>query len=139
MNLYLDLFQIDEHPQDYMKSLGITYEHATPQSISEQWWFWNCSNVPEPLPGPLYVLKKEPKEAIGHGLSPSLAEKLTKYSQSDFKKLCQLLYVRLVDSNTLLGYLHSKGLIDSNDEDVITANRDLLANVKNKLMDSSHV
>lgn len=57
------------HPQKIMKDLGIEYQHATPQSLYEQWWFWNCENIPEPLPEYLSILKLEPIEAIGYGLS----------------------------------------------------------------------
>lgn len=37
------------HPQEKMNELGIKYEHSTPQSIGDCWWFWNCSNIPNPL------------------------------------------------------------------------------------------
>jgi len=38
------------HPQKVMRELGITYTHAIPQSLGDQWWFANCKNVPEVLP-----------------------------------------------------------------------------------------
>ena len=79
MNLSLDLYAtyaLNLHAQDYMKQLGITYEHATPQSIADCWWFWNCENVPNPLPYGLSVLKIKPSQAIGYGLSKEIAEKL---------------------------------------------------------------
>jgi hypothetical protein len=38
------------HPQKRMKDLGITYVAATPQSVADQWWFWGCDNLPNPLP-----------------------------------------------------------------------------------------
>lgn len=41
---------INKHAQKVMKSLGIEYGGATPQSMGDQWWFWNCTNVPTPLP-----------------------------------------------------------------------------------------
>ena len=44
-----------EHPQKVMKELEITYQHATPQIIRDQWWFWNCENIPEQLPPYLEV------------------------------------------------------------------------------------
>lgn len=59
----------DEHPQVVMKQLGITYQHATPQSIADQWWFWNCENIPDPLPVYITILDVNPFDAIGHGLS----------------------------------------------------------------------
>lgn len=38
------------HPQAVMKSLGITYAHAVPQSLGDQWWFLDCENIPAALP-----------------------------------------------------------------------------------------
>jgi len=49
------------HPQLAMKELGITYTHSTPQSIVDQWWFWNCENLPASLPPFLEELKKDPE------------------------------------------------------------------------------
>ncbi len=63
------------HPQEVMRALGITYEHATPQSIADQWWFWNCGNVPAELPMFLSPLTIKPHDAIGNGLSKEYADK----------------------------------------------------------------
>ena len=68
-----------EHPQKVMKELGITYQHATPQSMGDQWWFWNCENIPEPLPLFLEVADLNPMECIGFGLSKEDAEKIRDY------------------------------------------------------------
>ncbi len=62
------------HPQEIMKRLGITYQHATPQSLGDQWWFWNCENIPEELPPYLEVADWNPMEMIGWGLSKENAE-----------------------------------------------------------------
>ena len=59
-----------------MQSLGITYQHATPQSIADQWWFWNCQNVPETLPKFLSPLTIDPHKCIGSGLSEAEANKI---------------------------------------------------------------
>jgi hypothetical protein len=75
-NLKLDLYKIDCHAQTYMKDLGITYDHATPQSIGDCWWFWNCRNVPDPMPPALSVLRCTPQEAIGYGLSKKDADRI---------------------------------------------------------------
>lgn len=76
----------DEHPQETMKRLGITYQHATPQSIADQWWFWNCENVPNPLPKHFSLLTSyttgkqlDPFDCIGNGLSKEDAEKIRDY------------------------------------------------------------
>ena len=66
------------HPQHVMEALGITYQHATPQSICDQWWFWNCENVPQELPNFLTELKADPMECIGFGLNEETAKKLKK-------------------------------------------------------------
>jgi hypothetical protein len=71
----------DEHPQVMMKKLGITYQHATPQSIGDQWWFWNCENIPDPLPPYLEVSNWDPMECIGWGLSKEDAENIRDYKK----------------------------------------------------------
>jgi hypothetical protein len=67
------------HPQTVMKELGITYQHATPQSMGDQWWFWNCENIPEDLPKYLTSLNLDPMECIGYGLSQEDAKKIQDY------------------------------------------------------------
>ncbi len=62
------------HAQAVMQELGITYQHATPQSVSDSWWFWNCENVPDALPPYLSPLNVDPMKAIGWGLSQEEAE-----------------------------------------------------------------
>jgi len=62
------------HAQEVMQALGIIYQHSTPQSISESWWFWNCENVPEELPTFIEKLKTKPKDAVGRGLSKADAK-----------------------------------------------------------------
>jgi len=65
------------HPQKAMKELGITYQYATPQSMYEQWWFWNCQGLPDELPPFLTELKIDPMKCIGRGLSEEQAKKIT--------------------------------------------------------------
>jgi hypothetical protein len=64
------------HAQTVMKELGITYQHATPQSIADQWWFWNCDNIPKNLPKYLTELNLNPMDCIGNGLSEEEAEQI---------------------------------------------------------------
>ncbi len=76
-NMHLRLKMNDapnKHPQEIMRELGITYPHATPQSIADQWWFWNCNGVPSELPKYLTVLDIKPHDAIGSGLSKEDAD-----------------------------------------------------------------
>ena len=53
-----------DHPEVVMQMLGITYQHATPQPIGDQWWFWNCKNVPNLLPPFLGLLDLDQAEWI---------------------------------------------------------------------------
>lgn len=71
--------KVDEHPQEVMRRLGVTYQHATPQSISDSWWFWNCEGIPDPLPPYIKELKiKNPHEYIGLGLSKEDADAIAR-------------------------------------------------------------
>ncbi len=45
------------HPQEVMMALGIDYAKAVPQSIADQWWFFDCQNVPAELPKFLSALE----------------------------------------------------------------------------------
>lgn len=64
------------HAQVVMKELGITYSHATPQSMADCWWFWNCENVPAELPKYLTELKIDPLQNVWWGLSQDEAEEI---------------------------------------------------------------
>lgn len=66
----------NRHPQTVMEELGITYQHSTPQSIADQWWFWNCENVPATLPKFLEELNVKPYDVIGYGLSKEMADQI---------------------------------------------------------------
>lgn len=68
----------DSHPQIVMRRLGIKYTHATPQSVAEQWWFWNCTNILSPLPVYLSELLVDPADASG--ISPEKADQIIKLS-----------------------------------------------------------
>lgn len=67
---------VEGHPQEIMKNLGINYEHATPQSMDDCWWFWNCTNIPEDLPDFIVHCDRDPIDCIGWGLSESKAFEL---------------------------------------------------------------
>ena len=73
------------HPQKVMQELGITYEHATPQSMLDCWWFW-CCKVPEgmDLPGYIRKLNLDPFEAIGNGLRREDAEKIAAIIKEEY-------------------------------------------------------
>lgn len=67
----------NRHAVEVICSLGITYQHATPQSLGDQFWFWNCENVPEKLPEYITELDVEPMDCIGYGLSRDDAIKIS--------------------------------------------------------------
>lgn len=71
-----------KHPMDEMEELGITYQHATPQSISDQWWFWNCENIPNELPKYITELEINPMDQIGYGLSEAKAKEIINYKRN---------------------------------------------------------
>jgi len=71
----------NRHAQVVMKELGITYQHSTPQSMGDQWWFWNCENIPDLLPSYLTILDVNPMECIGWGLDKKTAELILETKQ----------------------------------------------------------
>ena len=71
------------HPQKAMKELGITYTNATPQSMGDQWWFWNCENLPDEIPPFLTKLGITPYDAIGFGLSAEEADDIEGYKSNE--------------------------------------------------------
>lgn len=66
----------NRHPQVVMKELGITYSHSTPQSMGDQWWFWNCIGLPVEVPKYLSQLNLDPMQQIGYGLSAQDAKEI---------------------------------------------------------------
>lgn len=64
------------HAEQVIRDLGITYQHATPQSMYDIWIFWNCNNIPEVLPDYLRVIDIDPIKMIGSGLSREDALKI---------------------------------------------------------------
>lgn len=75
------------HPQEVMKDLGITYQHATPQTVGDQWWFWNCQNIPDNLPGHIIDLDiNDPMEYVGFGLSEEKAREIRDFGKD--KVIC---------------------------------------------------
>lgn len=88
MHLRYDMYSAydageNRHPQAVMRELGVTYQHATPQSIADQWWFWNCTGVPDPLPEYLSELKLDPHKQIGYGLTQEDADRIASHNTPD--------------------------------------------------------
>lgn len=84
-NLMAAGYECDEnrHAQTVMKELGITYQHSTPQSLGDCWWFWNCENLPDELPVFLRKADRDPMKCIGWGLSQEDAESIRDYEEID--------------------------------------------------------
>jgi hypothetical protein len=70
------------HPQDVMRDLGITYQHATPQSMADQWWFWIPDNAPDELPGYMTISEHNPMKSIGWGINKKTAAVLRDYREA---------------------------------------------------------
>ena len=85
MHLIFDYMtaQIDcnegRHAQAVLKGLGIKYQDSTPQTAGNQFWFWNCENVPLPLPKFLTELDMDPMDCIGFGLDKEAAIRISNY------------------------------------------------------------
>lgn len=71
----------NRHPQVVMKELGLSYQHATPQSIGDQWWFWNVQGDLSNLPEYLGDLELDPMKSVGFGLSEEDAKKIKKLQE----------------------------------------------------------
>lgn len=77
----LDAFNKGErrYPGTVMKELGITYQHSTIQTMADQWWYWNCENIPDELPPFIEVADWDPMEQVGNGLDQEVAESIRDY------------------------------------------------------------
>lgn len=71
------------HAQEVMRKLMIAYQHSTPQSIGDQYWFWNCKNVPVELPTYITVLKVDPMDCVGFGLTKCQALDIIKEGKNN--------------------------------------------------------
>ena len=100
------------HPQEVMKDLGITYIHATPQSMGDQWWFWNCENIPEKLPEYIDELIADPMECIGYGLSEEDAKKILSGKSKLKEKILKASNVYKIrwDKNNLFVHFNNGGV-----------------------------
>lgn len=72
------------HAKEVMAELGITYQHSTPKSVADQFWFWNCEGVPAELPKYITELKNDPMECIGWGLDEEMAIKIRDYERINY-------------------------------------------------------
>ena len=56
-HLRVSIYGQEEHAMLTMARLGIEFEEAIPQPIGDQWWFLNCTNIPDQLPENITELK----------------------------------------------------------------------------------
>lgn len=57
------------HPSTVLREMGITYQLATPQSVIDQWLFWNCVNIPSKLLPYIAEFDANPMDYVGKGLT----------------------------------------------------------------------
>lgn len=67
------------HAQTVMKEIGIKYQISVPQIMGDQWWFFNCENIPENLPGYITDLNLSAEQCIGHGLLEEDVKEINNY------------------------------------------------------------
>lgn len=58
INMQLDIIDLKEHAQHFMKRHKINYKLAFPHSIAYEWWFFDCDNSGV-LPPELSIVKLE--------------------------------------------------------------------------------
>ena len=75
------------HAFEEMERLGIEWQHAEHVGIGDQWWFFNCENVPCELPHYLEELPEGPE----HYLKGKDLELVQRYRKTNiFKEMAEL-------------------------------------------------
>ena len=59
-----------KHAIDAMNDLGITYKSAIPQSLGDQWVFYDCQNIPESLPRYASLREMNNRDYEDSGITP---------------------------------------------------------------------
>ena len=67
------------HAQVIMKELRIKYQFGTPQTAHDEYWFWNCENLPEELSKFISELGFGPEICIGYGLNSDDVKSILDY------------------------------------------------------------
>lgn len=116
--LYDDVGKYDavfrEHPQKVLRDFGITYKKAVPQSIGNQWWFFDVQGDLSQLHKDLYEIKfkDDLSELIGYGLGIQDVINLQGYATAHYVSK----YYDSTNSKTKI----IKDILDSNGEGYIT-------------------
>ncbi|KAA8698646.1 hypothetical protein [Pseudomonas proteolytica] len=84
-HLILDMCGIPIPASDFMKALGITYQLAVPQSMTDTWWFFNCDNMSDATPSRLRVLDRTAQQCVGWGLSQQMADEIKAWRKLPLK------------------------------------------------------
>ena len=62
---YIDWDNDTEAPEHY----GIEYAMGVTQTMGDQTWYFDCINIPDPLPDGYSILEGDLRSHIGYGLS----------------------------------------------------------------------
>ena len=69
MHLRLHYYRSPTRTMADVAKLGITYRFLIPQTMGDQLWLFCCEGVPDDLPPWLTVIKQNPRELIGWGMT----------------------------------------------------------------------
>jgi hypothetical protein len=84
--LIVDLNRCRIHPQELLRQMGITYQYAVPQSITDSWEFWSPENVPDKLPPMMNLSEADPGMWLNRGLSIDMIYDIKKHAEYKSKK-----------------------------------------------------
>ena len=90
-----DLGYFSGHAFEEMQRLGIEWQHAEHIGIGDQWWFFNCENVPCELPH--YI--KELPEGPEHYLKGEDLELVQRYRNTNIFQEIETLAKKGIESN----------------------------------------
>jgi hypothetical protein len=79
--LIVDLHRCRIHPQELLRRMGITYQYAVPQSITNSWEFWNPENLPDTLPDGFLLVDENPNKWLNRGLSIDMIYDIKKHAE----------------------------------------------------------
>lgn len=122
IDLRFSCYDTEGHPQKIMKELGITYKIAVPQSMGDQWWFFDCANVPEVLPEYITPLDLDVFTLVGYGLSKEDVKTLTgEFPPESWEDKCEYLRSELQKSQEQIKELQ-QDLYDKQDHYTLAKN-----------------
>jgi hypothetical protein len=96
--LIVDLHRCRIHPQELLKQMGIIYQYAVPQSITDSWEFWNPENLPDKLPPMMNLTEANPDKWLNRGLSIDMIYEIKK--EAERKKQVELQMKHIFEEHT---------------------------------------